>query len=333
MMDIIELLKAAPATAALPDFEGELRTGLTLYWDRARKILDKSSVTLAEPGPRYFQLRHNFFSALFLLSFHRAGLPRERRTFLAAVNQCLRGMVTGCDNILDNEYKMTLDTDLPGTRFRSVMDIMVSDRVLFDILLDLHESDAVPLNLIRRAHAASLQALTRSGAQEASEEDGVTAFLEPDRILSEIHHLKTGVLFQCVWAVPLALDSGLEAAAAPLSEALYRVGMGCQILDDMVDLVADLGMRRHNYLASLIAHRAADGEAARLELAGATDTAALLERHPESRREASAQALRYLGQGLGTLLGPQGAPLVPAAVDFLVRRIGAQDLLAPGERP
>ena len=325
-MDIIDLLQAAPRSAALPDFEAELRAGLDSYWERARRILDKSGVTLADPGPRYFQLRHNFFSALFLLSFHRAGIGPERRTELVAVDQCLRGMVTGCDNILDNEYKMTLDTDLPGTRFRSIMDIMVSDRILFDILLDMHERENVPLDLVRRAHAASLQALTRSGAQEASEEDGVTVVLEPERILGEIHHFKTGVLFQCVWAIPLVLEPDLAPVAAPLSDALYRVGMGCQVLDDMVDLGADLSMRRHNYLASLIVHRAQDRNAAREELRDG-DAQGLLERHPEVRREASRQALEFLGQGLGTLLGPEGSPLVPAAIDFLVRRIGAQDLL------
>lgn len=331
-MDIIDLLQAAPRIAGRPDIEAELRAGLQLYWDRARRILDNSGVTLAAPGPKYFELRHNFFSALFLLSFHRAGLDPDRRTAFVAVNQCLRGMVTGCDNILDDEYKMTLDTDLPGTRFRSIIDIMVSDRVLFDILLDLHDTHAVPLEAVRRAHAASLQALTFSGAEEASEEGGVFETLEPERILGEIHHLKTGLLFRCVWAVPLALEPSLEPVATPLADALYRIGMGCQVLDDMVDLAADLAMHRHNYLASLIVHRAQDRAAARAGLDGADDVPALLERHPDARREASAQAMNFLGDGLRALLGPEGAPLVPAAVDFLVRRIGAADLLDPAAR-
>lgn len=330
-MDIIGLLQAAPA-AGRPDLEGELRAGLQLYWERARRILENSGVALTVPGPEFFQLRHNFFSALFLLSFHRAGIDPARRTAFAAVNQCLRGMVTGCDNILDDEYKKTLDTDLPGTRFRSVVDIMVSDRVLFDILLDLHEAQAVPLEAVRRAHAASLRALTFSGAEEASEEGGVFETLEPERILGEIHHLKTGLLFRCVWAVPLALDPALAPAAEPLADALYRIGMGCQVLDDMVDLAADLSMHRHNYLASLIVHRAADRAAARAELLEADDMQALLERHPEARREASTQALGFLTDGLRALLGPEAAPLVPAAIDFLVRRIGAGNLLDPEAR-
>jgi hypothetical protein len=328
-MDIIDLLQAAPRGPGLPDLAAELRSGLELYWERAGVILDNSGVRLAAPGQNYYQLRHNFFSALFLLSFQRAGIDPLRRTRYVAMNQCLRGMVTGCDNILDNEYKMTLDTDLQGTRFRSVVDIMASDRILFDILLDLHETDGVPLALVRKAHAASLRALTRSGAQEASEERGITAVLEPERILSEIHHLKTGLLFQCVWAIPLVLEPGLETVALPLSEALYRIGMGCQVLDDMVDLGLDLADKRHNYVASLIVHRAQDQDAARADLARGLEPRLLLEGHPRARLEATRQALDFLDQGLRGLLGPAGAVLVPAAMRFLIQRIGAQDLLAP----
>lgn len=328
-MDIVDLLQAAPKGAGLPDLEAELRAGLKLYWEHARVILDNSGVHLAEPGASYYQLRHNFFSALFLLSFQRAGIDPARRTRYVAVDQCLRGMVTGCDNILDNEYKMTLDTDLQGTRFRSIVDIMVSDRILFDILLDLHESTGVQLTLVRKAHAASLQSLTRSGAQEASEESGITAVLEPERILNEIHHLKTGLLFQCVWAIPLVLEPELKPVAGPLSEALYRIGMGCQILDDMVDIQLDMASQRHNYLASLIVHRAADPVSARMELNQGFDPITLLERHPIARLEATEHALDSLHRGLQTLFGPAGMPLVPEAVRFLVQRIGAQDLLAP----
>jgi len=152
--------------------------------------------------------------------------------------------------------------------------------------------------------------------------------LAPERILEEIHHLKTGLLFQCVWAIPLVLEPEREPIAGPLSEALYRIGMGCQVLDDMVDLKADIADERHNYLASLIVHRAQDQDAAKAELAQGIDTRTLLDEHPQARQEATRQALSYLGQGLRTLLGPDGAALVPAAIHFLVQRIGAQDLLA-----
>ena len=79
------------------------------------------------------------------------------------VNQCLRGMVTGCDNILDDEYKTTLETDLPpqAHRFRSVLDIMVADRVLFTLLVDHCRRHDLPMERALQAGTASLRALTQ----------------------------------------------------------------------------------------------------------------------------------------------------------------------------
>jgi hypothetical protein len=134
-------LDAAGTVFPFELLEDELSEALSLYWSTAEEILQKSGVKLLPPAADYFRLGENFFSALFLYSYHRAGIPRRRRILYAAVNQCLRGMVTGCDNILDDEYKKTLVTDLPqqAWQFRSVLDIMVSDRVLFKILLKYHQ--------------------------------------------------------------------------------------------------------------------------------------------------------------------------------------------------
>ena len=188
--------------------EDELHAGLLRYWETADRILRDSGVRLLPPSPAYRHLSRNFFSLLFLYSYHRAALPPARRVLYAAVNQCLRGMVTGCDNLLDDEYKKTLETDLPetGTKIRSVLDIMVSDRVLFDLLMDCRRNSAISDAQVSAACSATLRALTRSAVQEASEEGGVHGKLHPQEVLSRVHHYKTGLLFQCVWAVPDVLD-------------------------------------------------------------------------------------------------------------------------------
>src|SRR5512137_2732299 len=136
----------------------ELREGLEIYWHAAGRILSESGVRLSEFKDDYFSLEKNFFSALFLYSYFKAGIPSHRRIFYVAVNQCLRGMVTGCDNLLDDEYKMTLDTDLPikAEKFRSILDIMVSDRVLFEILMGFCRSNGLPVDLLIEASRASL---------------------------------------------------------------------------------------------------------------------------------------------------------------------------------
>lgn len=90
------------------DLKEELEEALYSYWNIATLILDKSGIKVIPPGFEYISIERNFFSALFLYSYFRAGIPKPRRILYATANQCLRGMVTGCDNILDNEYKKRL---------------------------------------------------------------------------------------------------------------------------------------------------------------------------------------------------------------------------------
>lgn len=339
----LQLLQAAdpggtgePSAAAVwGSLEAELRAGLTVYWESAGQVLAGSGIRLAAPGAGTFDLRRNFFSALFLYAYWRAEVPPRRRTFYAAVNQCLRGMVTGCDNLLDDEYKATLETDLPpgGTRFRSVLDIMVSDRVLFQLLESLQEAGEIGPEDARRASAASLAALAPSGAQEAGEERGVDRRLPPEQVLQEVHHLKTALLFQCTWALPAVLGDAGHPGVPALKDALYDIGMGCQVLDDMVDLLADVRGRRHNFVASLVAHGPWDEARAALaqqaaEAPSGGEVRRFLEAFPDPGRQAWETARNLLARGLEGLFAPGHRFLGAPAADFIARRIGARDVMA-----
>lgn len=310
--------------------ESELREGLGLYWETASRILEGSGTILMNPPESYFALKNNFFSLLFLYSYYRAGIGSARRTFYVAVNQCLRGMVTGCDNILDDEYKKTLETDLPegGTRFRSVLDIMVSDRVLFNILLDALEKDDLPSELALRACTLSLHGLLRSGVQEAGEEKGIKNIWTPDEVLQSVHHYKTGLLFQAPWHIPQLLEKSPEAIMDSMMQALYRIGMGCQIMDDLVDLFSDIKKHRHNYVLSLLYHQG--GEEAREKINnllssddGPEKDEYLLSSIPRAKVAASRKALSFLDTGFKTLFDPRHYSLIEPALLFLSRRIGA----------
>ena len=309
----------------------ELQEGLRIYWHSAGKILEGSGVRLHAPPDTYFSLKQNFFSALFLYSYHRSQIVRDHRVLYVAVNQCLRGMVTGCDNILDNEYKMTLDTDLPqgGTRFRSVLDIMVSDRVLVDLLLNYKKNNGQSPDLIRKAGAGSLRALTPSGVQEASEEKGIKRRLPPEEVLSRIHHAKTGLLFQCVWAVPAILERDIAPLSSPMKEALYRIGMGCQLLDDLVDLVPDIRLNRHNYLASLIFHNK-DTEVWRQLTSNYSSGSpeAFYQAYPHFAEEAFLTASGFLKSGLNRLFLDEHRMLTSPSMAFIMDRIGASAFLS-----
>ena len=318
---------------------GELRAGLSAFWQAAESILRPCGVDLKALEEEDFSLKKNFFSCLFLYSFYRAGIPAQRRILYAAVLQCLRGMVTGCDNLLDDEYKKTLDTDLPAGafRFRSVIDIMVSDRVLFHLLLKEGRDQGIGREKILAAAVASMQTMTRSGIQEASEEAGITAFLEPEVLLRTVHHYKTGILFQCPWDIPLLLEDVTEEAVAPLMDGLYRIGMGCQIMDDMVDFTSDLERKRHNFLVALIHHGPRADEKQRLQ--------ELLDAHnperqtlnpavafPQSLSKAAETAHRFLQRGLNLLYAAPHQFLVEPSIRFLAERIGAAPLISVAKR-
>ncbi len=313
----------------------ELRAGLQLYWRTAEAIVAGSGIALAPVSDDYFALERNFFSSLFLYSYARAAIPPHRRVIYVAVNQCLRGMVTGCDNVLDDEYKKTLETDLPveATRFRSIFDIMVSDRVLFDILADLCSARRISFATLRQASRASLGALAGSGAEEAAEEAGVAAVLAPDAVLQEVHHFKTGMLFECTWAIPAIIEgNGVDASCAAMKNALYRIGMGCQVFDDIVDLFLDMRMKRHNYVASLVHQElpAAEWEmlAARAGADAANDAVARFYReHPRVISSAHGKARDYLETGLADLFSDGHRFLVEPAIRFIAGRIGVDRVL------
>jgi hypothetical protein len=335
-MDPAERMAHQPPINALL---GELRAGLSIFWQAADSVLRPCGVDLKALAEEDFSLKKNFFSCLFLYSFYRAGIPAPRRILYTAVLQCLRGMVTGCDNLLDDEYKKTLDTDLPANafRFRSVIDIMVSDRVLFHLLLEDGLDHGIGREKILAAAAASIKTMTRSGIQEASEEAGITAILEPEELLRTVHHYKTGILFQCPWDIPLVLEAVTEEAVAPLMDGLYHIGMGCQIMDDMVDFRSDLERRRHNFLVALIHHGPRAEEKQRLQELfdsqapqGQTLDPAVV--FPESLTRAAETAHRFLQRGLNLLYATQHQFLVEPSILFLEERIGAAPLISVTRR-
>jgi hypothetical protein len=346
-MNIFELMRqskslalhAGEAADALGLLEQELKEALGLYWETAETVLRGSGINLAAKSAGFLKLENNFFSALFLYSYHRAGISRQRRILYASLNHCLRGMVTGCDNILDDEYKQTLATDLPegATRFRSIIDIMASDRVMFSILMAACGRNELSAGQVVEASIASLHALTASGIQESTEEQGVKSILPPQDVLKKVHHYKTGLLFNCPWGIPTVLEQLNPGTVAPLQQALYRVGIGCQIMDDMVDLGRDTREARHNYVTSLIFHSGGPDqwrqlrEKAAAEPAGQEKATLLLE-YPAALQESASAARTYLLEGLTALFEERHRFAVEPALAFLYKRIGTTHFMEAADR-
>ncbi|MDO9265396.1 MAG: hypothetical protein Q7U02_15615 [Desulfosalsimonadaceae bacterium] len=331
-MDIIDIFKDMCGSESKDPYcllASDLQEGLGLYWQTAGTILEGSGISLSGITGEFLSLPFNFFSALFLYSYFRAGIPKDRRVLYVAANQCLRGMVTGCDNILDNEYKKTLATDLPeeSHKFRSIIDIMVSDRILFNLLTDYCVQNGISPDAAKKGSAASLTALSRSGVQEASEEAGGSMRLPPDDVISKVHHYKTGLLFECIWAIPAVMEPELTPKVAGLRQGLHDIGIGCQILDDMVDLVKDIEDRRQNYIASVV-HHGKDARARKqlLEKSAFDPPGAFFSEFPQILSDAHAKAMTFLDSGLGRLFREDHLYMKQPATAFLAKRIGGVHL-------
>ena len=317
----------------LSDISDELKNGLILFWESAGNILSNSKVSLKVPDREKIRIEDHFFSMLFLYAYVRAGINPEKRKYYVAVNQCLRGMVTGCDNLLDQEYKVTLETSLPeqATIFRSVLDIMVSDRVLTDILFTGYDQNLFTLDQVRRSGQHSLDALIESGVQEAGEEQGVETVLPAQTVLDDIHTIKTGMLFQAPWALPDLFENNIDPLICEtVKKGLFQIGMGCQIIDDMVDMGMDLKMKRHNYVLSLIQEENASIRQ-KIKTAVTRHTARglkvkdLVREFPDLFGLAAHKAESFLELGFRGLFPPEHEHMIPFCISFLIKRIQAED--------
>ena len=175
---------------------------------------------------------------------------------------------------------------------------------------------------------------TGEAVEEAGEEAGVAQKrLFPETVLSTVHHFKTGLLFQCPWAVPAAIEKPLPSGAVRVKNALYRIGIACQIFDDMVDLAGDVRNRRHNYVASVIAW-GNDEKLKHLlsEMAASESPELYLEAFVEPFRKAYQFAVDHLREALRRLFHENHQVFVEPSATFIAARIGADRVVDPSGR-
>lgn len=206
---------------------------------------------------KHLTVQHNLFSTLFIMAVEAAGVPAQQLPLYALVNQCLRIQVTGCDNILDDEYKSVIPFALTGsgTRFRSVLTIMSADSVLARIVLDEVASGRMDLFEGKKLLKAALAVLIPSGIEEHEEESlNKETIPSVDVILTQIHPRKTGLLFEAPVRLVEMMNIADPQRAPKVAQALGDFGVGCQILDDLKDVADDLANQKYNVVISQAFH-------------------------------------------------------------------------------
>jgi hypothetical protein len=252
MADFGFILKNSLFRQALTEQEAAVEA----FWQEAGQVLEGSGVKLKKLPPRLKKLRHNYFSVLFAACLIKLGIKGPRLSLYVRINHCLRAWVTACDNLLDNELKEMIQTDLPEAAhvFKSVHTLLVTDRVFFSFVFKALNEGIISREEVSTLVRVSLAAITESGKEEAGEEGGISfTDLTPEQIIGEVHSLKAGKLFLSPLAAPDALgDIRDREAFGHMQSGLYHFGIACQILDDLADLAIDMQDRKHNYLAAQI---------------------------------------------------------------------------------
>lgn len=209
----------------------------------------------------------NFFSILFLALYRAIGISPERRHFYGMLNHCLRGIVTGADNLLDDEYKEMLPLKFPepAIRFKSVMHILLFDRFIVRVTKNMEAG-----NLLGNVDASLLQqklfdAIVPIGAEEAQEEGGVYQVLPPEEILSTVHMYKGGKLLCLSFVAPMLIEESRRKELSCAEQGIYSIGIALQLIDDLTDFYEDIAHANHNYLVSSISFRGTDNENKSLE--------------------------------------------------------------------
>jgi hypothetical protein len=201
-------------------------------------------------------LERNFFSILFLSIYAAIGLPAERRRLHGTTLHAVRALVTATDNILDHHQKGPVTVSMGGTIMPNVFLLLLEDQVLAGLIDEAAPDAATALS----ARAALMGALFEIAHEESGEEGRVDVALPPDEVLEGVHAFRGGKLLQLAFVVPEACEPEFEASLAAARAAVFRIGLGLQMLDDVTDLSEDVRARNHNVLRSWIVHKGPDGQ-------------------------------------------------------------------------
>lgn len=223
------------------------------FYGQAAEMLAEAC-PLRPPASEQKTVNRNLFSIFFLTCAYPFGLTQTKKHFYARINHCLRALVTGCDNLLDDEYKEIFPFALAGsgTRFRSVLTLMTADRLISDLAAGELAGGNLSLREVRLLSRTVLAVLTPSGLEEHEEESlGEMVVPTPEEIFSQVHHRKTGLLFRAPLDLIAGLENGHNQASRRVADGLRDFGIGCQLLDDLKDVAVDLSRGRFNAVISL----------------------------------------------------------------------------------
>jgi hypothetical protein len=249
-----------------------------------------------------------FFLILFHSVLETAGVNEAGLSLCSELNFCIKGTITSADNLFDDQDKSLIAIRAAGSRFRSIVQLIVFERAAARALERGIAAGTISPRSAVDCQRDLLTSMTAIGALEGSEEAGVQRILAPEQMLDSVHRVRGGALFELAFIAPRLLTQAVDTEKlAAARAAVAQLGTAFQVVDDVIDFEFDVARGRHNLLVSQIVHHGSADERAQLTAirargeevgidvgAVAESAAAVLER---GRREARAglQALESIG--------------------------------------
>ena len=284
--------------------------------------LDAEAAVAPAPdrGTRLEFVQEFFFLILFRSVLQVVGVAPAGLEVCSELNFCIKGTITAADNLFDDQDKTLLPLRAgEGARFRSILQLLAFERLAARTLARGAGAGAISATSAEQFQRELLSRMAAIGSLEGSEEAGVSAVLEPDRMVDQVHRVRGGALFELAFVAPRLLESPVAPALLDQAqEAISRLGTAFQLVDDLTDFEWDLECGRHNLLVAQITHRGSPEEQGHLESVenaepGTADVVsgyfadsarAVIERGEQEAREAL-EGLHALGFWFPPRLGDQ----------------------------
>jgi hypothetical protein len=193
-----------------------------------------------------------FFSTLL-------GKECEKVEGYAELNYHIRGRIIAADNIIDRQLDSSLPLQKRKTHIgQGVTQLIGSDRFIYDTIRKIggRKYGQITDKLENR-----MLGIWDTAENVATDK----AILEPREMMRNVHHLIGGELFALGTIAPRILEPEKEEYIDKIESALYDIGTGFQIVDDLADLAEDLSVGSGNLVVSQVYHHGTQEEKDKLK--------------------------------------------------------------------
>jgi hypothetical protein len=257
--------RLAPSAMAQAYANTQVMTDLPNALDSSFLDLDALSRPAPDTAVDVEFVQQFFFLILFRSVLETVGVNEAGLALCAELNFCIKGTITSADNLFDDQDKSLIAIRAAGSRFRSIVQLLVFERATARALDRGVRAGTISPGSALEFQRDLLTSMTAIGALEGSEEAGVAQILAPEQMLDSVHRLRGGALFELAFIAPRMLAQPVDARKlASARAAVAQLGTAFQIVDDLVDFEFDVVRGRHNLLASQIVHQGSAEERAQL---------------------------------------------------------------------